>query len=255
MISGVISPGDKMELIRIQNSIGEEVDKKQFNSKVLDLLDEETAKISMPMEHNRIIPLEPGEKYQFCFYTERGLFQCQGEVVERYKDGALSVLVVKFDSDLERYQRRQYYRLECVMNIDYRVHPKSEDIYENRLNEDMFRTDNEKKLCEEALREIKEKWIRATIVDISGGGCRFNSQAQHEKGQRLKVRISYSYQGRQIDREYDGKVVHSEALEKKRGFFENRVEFQNIDIDDRETLIKFIFEEERKIRRRERGLN
>lgn len=255
MISGVIAPGDKMELIRIQNSIGREVDKKQFNSKVLDLVDEETAKISMPMEHNRIIPLEPGEKYQFCFYTARGLFQCKGEIVERYKDGSLSVLVVKFDSDLEKYQRRQYYRLECVMNTEYRIHSKNEQIYENRLNEDRFRTDSEKRLCEEALKELRETWFTATIVDISGGGLRFNSRTLHEKGQRLKVKIRFSYQRQEFDCEYEGRVIAASSIEKKPGFYETRVEFENIDIDERETLIKFIFEEERKIRRRERGLS
>ncbi len=255
MISEVVTPGDRMELIRLTNSFGEDVEIKQFNSKVLDLLDEETAKISMPMENTRIIPLEIGEKYRFCFYTGRGLYHCKGEVIERYREELVPVLIVRFDSELEKFQRRQYYRLEYIMDIQYHVISREEDIYEKRLIENQFNSLEEQELCQKAYDLARNKWNLATIVDISGGGCKFNSNFKHEKGQKITLQIQYSLQEKRVKCKYLARVIFSEEIERKKGWFEHRVEFIDINIDERETLIKFIFEEERKIRRKERGLS
>ena len=50
-----------------------------------------------------------------------------------------------------------------------------------------------------------------------------------------------------------GKVLRSAPMENKEDSFENRIQFVNMVNDDRESIIKYIFEEERKMRHRERG--
>ena len=50
-----------------------------------------------------------------------------------------------------------------------------------------------------------------------------------------------------------GRVLYSEELASRPGSYEHRIQFVNIMNDERESIIKFIFEEERKIRRREKG--
>lgn len=254
MISNVVMPGYKMDLIKLQNSRENEGTPKTYKSQVLDLMDEETAKISMPVEGSRVIPLEVGDQYRFCFYTPNGLFQCRGEVVERYKEGKLAVLMVRFDSELEKYQRRQYYRLEYVMATQFHIITKDEILYEKRMREDAFRSPNEKKLCSEVLKEMKGRWNDAKTLDISGGGCRFLSAVKLEAEDHIQVKIHYTFQGSDKNSIYECRVISSEEVEKRRGFYETRVEFQRVDAYERETLIKFIFEEERKIRQRERGL-
>ena len=42
-------------------------------------------------------------------------------------------------------------------------------------------------------------------------------------------------------------------MENRDDSFENRIQFVNMVNDDRESIIKYIFEEERKMRHRERG--
>ena len=41
-------------------------------------------------------------------------------------------------------------------------------------------------------------------------------------------------------------------LENRRGMFEHRVQYYNLDVNTREEIIRFIFEEERKSRKKER---
>ena len=48
-----------------------------------------------------------------------------------------------------------------------------------------------------------------------------------------------------------GKVLAVQELENRPGTFEHRVQYYNIDNKTREEIIRFIFEEERKSRKRE----
>ncbi|MCI6409081.1 MAG: flagellar brake protein, partial [Lachnospiraceae bacterium] len=51
-----------------------------------------------------------------------------------------------------------------------------------------------------------------------------------------------------------GKVLLSQEIEGREGEYEHRIMFVNIMNDEREGIIKYIFEEERRIRRREKGI-
>jgi c-di-GMP-binding flagellar brake protein YcgR len=50
-----------------------------------------------------------------------------------------------------------------------------------------------------------------------------------------------------------GKVLSAEELDNRPGVFEHRLEYVNVDEDVREEIIKYIFEEEIKKRRKEQG--
>ena len=175
--------------------------------------------------------------------------------MERYKEGLVALLVVHIETDLEKYQRRQYYRLEYAMEIQYRVISQEEISYIKRLEVEAYHTQEEKDKLEQLLKKEQSKWINATVIDISGGGCRFNSQDAHLVGQNVEVQLSYSSKGETKSAIYPAKLIYSEPIEKIKGYFEHRVEFLAINDAEREKLIKFIFEQERKLRRRERGLD
>ncbi|MFA9463817.1 MAG: flagellar brake protein [Velocimicrobium sp.] len=253
-MSTIIMPGTKLDLIQLKNGFGEVREGKQYNSKVLDLMDDETVKISVPMEGGRIVPLEVGDKYQCVFYTKRGLYHCKGEILERYKEGLISVLVVYFETDLEKFQRRKYYRLECAMDIQYRVISDEEVSAMRKLKEKKYKSDEEKESIEQFIKEAQAQWKVVPIVDISGGGCRFQSKFEYQAGTNMVLQLNYSYRGKEIRGQYDAKLIVSIPMQRRKGYFEHRIEFLDIRSAERESLIKFIFEQERKIRQRERGL-
>ena len=71
-----------------------------------------------------------GDFYEVCFYTSTGLYQAKLEITDRYKENNIFILVGAFCSDLEKCQRRQYYRLEKIIDIDYRNYTREEEILE-----------------------------------------------------------------------------------------------------------------------------
>ena len=66
--------------------------------------------------------------------------------------------------------------------------------------------------------------------------------------------ISYHLMKGEEQKKYEvvGKVLSAREMENKPGIFEHRVQYYDIDEDVREEIIKYIFEEERRGRRKGR---
>lgn len=254
MFSNILTIGDKINLTKITNSNQDNRDRIQYVSTLLDFINESKAKIAMPIYSNRIIPLDLEDKYQLCFYTNRGLYQCKGVITDRYKEENLYVLEVQFTSDIEKYQRREFYRLACILDIEYRVVPDVEMELTSRIQNNEFKTEDEKNKVYDVINQIQNSWEPAIITDISGGGARFNSKIRQQKGEKLRISITFHISEGTIDYELKANVISSDILPNRLDMFENRVEFSEIESGQRESIIKYVFEEERKNRKRERGI-
>lgn len=257
MISKVVQIGDKIDLVKLEKERNHDTKvpgSRKYVSQVLEFLDGNKVKIAMPIYNNKIVLLELEERYHLCFYTSRGTYQCKAAVVDRRKDGRVMVLIVEILTNIEKFQRREYYRLERIMDITYRLYTKEEEIYLNRIVENNFQTMAEKTECLEKLKVLQSDWMSATITDISGGGARFNTGFQSNSGDYIILNITFQMSAKAYDFKLKSLVISSRSLMNREGLYENRVEFIEIDVEQRETLIKFIFEEERKMRKREKGL-
>lgn len=246
----VINVGDKVEMYRISAQTEENEVRRQYISQLIDYMEDDQIKLAMPMEGSRMIPLTVGDFYEVCFYTSNGLFQAKLEIVDRYKENNVFLLVAEFRSDLEKCQRRQYYRLEQIIDINYRNYTREEEILERRLQLNDFANEEARLSCKKILSEVKNKWMTATITDISGGGARFNSFNVHKQNSLLFLRIPIEQNGQNRMFELKGEVVSCGILPKRTDFYETRVKFIDIDRDEREQIVRFIFEQERKMLRK-----
>lgn len=227
MISTILSIGNKVELVQGQK-------KHLYKSKIMDILDEETLKLSLPIEGSVVIPLEKGSHFELVFYCGAKLYSCRGEITERYKENKLYLMNVRLTSELEKLQRRKFYRLSYAMDIKFREFQEEEN----------------------PLPEEKElPWLRGTTVDISGGGCRFNAPTPCKVDTKLEVKFDIALSGGNYKQEWLGKVTYSQPVPNREGVYETRVEFLGEERGKREQLIKFIFEIERKMRQKERGMD
>ena len=98
----VINIGDKVEMYRISAQLDENEVRRQYISQLIDYTEDDQIKLAMPMEGSRMVPLTVGDLYEVCFYTSNGLFQAQIEIVDRYKENNIFLLVGEFQSDLEK---------------------------------------------------------------------------------------------------------------------------------------------------------
>lgn len=243
-VKNVIRIGDKLDLVQVEKEEGEK--KKQYTSQFLDFIEDDKAKIAMPMENLRVIPLAVGDKYAMSFHTVSGLFQCQCEIVDRYKEGNVYILVVQFTSALERCQRRQFYRLESIIDSRYRVFSDEEEKLLIKLKNNAFTSEAVRNACEKALEKVQDSWQDATITNISGGGVRFNSKQELPKEGKIYMNIPLQLNGEDLLMELKARIVATAPVFNRTGLYETRVEFVEIPLDDREDIVKYVFEQERR---------
>lgn len=240
MLSKFIAVGNKIELQSVEKNMGNTVgdEPKMYHSSVVAILSEDTMEIAMPMEQTKLILLPVDSEYDFVIYGETGLYQCFARIIDRYKSNNVYILVVELTSNLRKYQRREFYRFSCALEMCARTLEKEEI------------KAVEKKVPYSLQPGLPLK--RSAIVDISGGGLRFMSSQHYEPGSLLYCSYHLFVNGEQKQYEVIGKVLAVRELDNKPGTFEHRVQYYNMDEDTREQIIKFIFEEERKERKKER---
>ena len=93
--------------------------------------------------------------------------------------------------------------------------------------------------------------MEGTALDISGGGIRFVSDRKLEKDQEILISLDISYGKQSKSYGLLGRVIMSYEAKSKVGLYEHRIEFINMQGGVRESLIKYIFEEERRQRQLE----
>jgi len=213
----IVSVGDKVILSRVNKS-GE---KKEYVSRVVAWEDKASMKIEMPQENAMYVPLKIGREFLANFHTSANMYKCRVKIMERVKEKKAYFLIIKFLSELEKVQRREFYRLECVSDIDICSGIKNE--------------------------EDKAIWEKAVMIDISGGGMKFNSNVVMPKDKLIKIRFPIVLND---EREFlicVAKIINARQMADLK--YEYRVIFDNIENEVRERIIKHIFEEERRRRR------
>lgn len=239
MISKYVKVGDRIDIESIKTTGTIATERKTYKSQVFDIESEDRIKVAMPMEQGKVILLPVDMEYNLCFYTPNGLFQCLGRVAERYKSDRIFILVMELTTDIRRYQRREYYRLNCVLDMKSTM-ISEKDVESMSEHVEFIDTDL--------------TFDNGTMVDISGGGARFISRVRYPKDSHIVFTFSLFVNDTLTDYKLTGKVLLSQEIQGREGQYEHRIMFVNIMNDDRESIIKYIFEEERKIRRREKGI-
>ena len=102
--------------------------------------------------------------------------------------------------------------------------------------------------------ESKIRCYTGLTLDISGGGVRFNSEYSAQSNDILVMRIAFMSQESQKLQPLFAKVLTVLPVQNRSGIFEHRVEYTAITNAERECIIRYIFAEERKRRKKETGI-
>ncbi len=236
MLTELVRPGEKIEIQAVEKAIlGASSNKKVYTSRIYDILDEEQLEILMPMEGSKLILLPIDGEYQFCFYTKKGLYQCFIRVIDRYKSNNVFILLCELTSPIRKHQRREYYRYGCILPLKTRELMTEE---EKALEKNQFQ-------FQEGLPLAK-----GSVIDISGGGIRFMSGEKYEAGAHIALTFHLMINEKEQVYNLAGEILSCKENELNRGEYECRLKFVCIDNAKREEIIRYIFEEERKKRKR-----
>lgn len=233
ILSKYITPGNRIEMQEMKRvKLTEENPKRKvYESQLVDIISDDRIEISIPMDKTKLILLPVDAEYDLFFYTPNGLYQCYARVLDRYKNNQVFTLLLGLTSNLRKYQRREYYRFSCALEM------------------------NSRPLQEEEIQAIeKDSDIlvpglplqKSVIVDISGGGLRFVANYAYEVDSLILCKYNLWIEGESKEYSLFGRVLSSKEIENRPGVYEHRVQYVYMDNDNREEIIKYIFNEERK---------
>ncbi len=241
MLSNLLAIGDKLD-IRLWSEEVEGVSDigKHYKSVIFELPDDENIIVTIPTERERLVLLPVETRLTVISYSKKGVFMCTTRLAERFKSGTVYLMRLEITSKITKYQRRSYYRIPCDIEAQFRVLP--EDVKISKVTEENL--DYYMEMSGES------DMIKGAILDISGGGVRLRTY--HKAPEKSVLLMSFIMENETYIFEplLLGRVLHCDPVDNSSEIYEYRVEFQGISEVDREIIIKFIFEEERKSKRR-----
>ena len=164
-IAEIIQPGDKVDISFVQNVERAKKDQsmpKIYKSQVLDLKENGNLEISMPVERGKLVLLPLGIRMEFIFFSKGTLYRAVGQVRERYKRENVYMLEIELKSQISKYQRREFFRFPCIMDMNYYTIEEQEAAL--KTGEALFIE------LQEAEGKSRDREYAGRIVDLSGGG-------------------------------------------------------------------------------------
>lgn len=172
-----------------------------------------------PTEHNRPVPFSPGEVIVIQVDKGENTAKFQSEVVELLEQVTPPLLVVAQPKsvgwgpkDVEAAQRRQFVRLEATLPLEFKTGAGV---------------------------------VRQGVTnDISGSGLSMVTAFPINVGSLVKVRLALP----EKKIESSAKVVRCNQLQPQK--FELALSFTDVSVTDQDTIVRYIFERQRELRRR-----
>ena len=239
-IADIVKPGDKIDINFLHQNNG-----KIYKSGVFDFLSDNEIELNMPTDEGKMVMFNIGFECQFYFYTSKGLYTCEAVITNRYKRDNFYLLSARIKNGLKKFQRREFFRLDCM--IDFAYYKISKEVAELETTEELF-----EEIANPDYIELKSL---ARTKDISGGGIRFNVMEPLEIASKILIVIRLS--NNKVDHMFYlvTNIIACDPVEKMHGFWVARGKFEFKNIKDRDLIIRYVFEEDRMNRKKVNGEN
>lgn len=234
-----------IEMIETRLSVDEDKSPTVYTSQILDELENGDLLISMPFHEGKLVPLPIGKRCNTTFYAKGLLLRCQAETVARYKKGEIFILQITQKTILEKVQRREYFRFNCHIPIEYHVLTNNEiKNLENNTNNDSIIIDHHDGLT----------WNKGIMLDLSGGGMRFVSPVREEKDALILVSFDMEC-GDQVEKiNVFAYILRSQQNINNHNLYDIHAKFAYMNDSIREKIIRYTFEQQRKMRAKQMGM-
>jgi c-di-GMP-binding flagellar brake protein YcgR len=190
-----------------------------YNSKVADITDDQIWIMSI-YKREELIPLRKGVKVEVLYEGDTAFYSLSTEITGRKKE-PLPLLSIKVNDNIERIQRRRFFRVQINKQIKYIS------------------------LKEQLDKETQPKFKETTVIDLSGGGLLMVLKDDLKINDRLMFKLDID----ELDKLIEGKIVRIKY--NKDGYSKTAgIEFVDLDRKDRDTIISYLFNYQRKLRRR-----
>lgn len=171
--------------------------------------------INNPLKRGVPYPLQEGQKIKIVFYREeKGIYSFLAEIVNKLQ-GRLTIYTVKPIGEPEKIQRRYYFRLDVILRV--------------------------------ILKDLTEDIVTESFTkDISGGGMKLISKKSFEEGKLMECTV-YLKDNEKIT--FTGEVIRSVSNPSTKEY-EVGIKYRDIGEGVRNSIISFIFERQRQLRKK-----
>ena len=209
--------GDKIE-IETPDFMAAESKRKYLISQIMDIASDSIYFIATPIVNNVLAPIPVGETIKVKYAKkDAGVYIFNAKVLGRKNVDNISYMKIEKVGQISKTQRRNFFRLEVLLNVLIRI--------KNNLNDEI-------------------KTVAAFTKDLSGGGVRLISK----ESLVLESMVTLIIDTKKEPIEVEGKVVRCVPF--NNNDFDVGIIFEDIDEAVRTRIISFIFEEQRKMRKK-----
>ncbi|WP_077367492.1 flagellar brake protein [Anaerosalibacter sp. Marseille-P3206] len=203
--------GDKIQIIRTRRDMSF-----IYPSQILDVLDENTYIISGPITMSTIVPVFISENIEIIYVVkDKGRYKFDAIVLKKQDDNIYK-LVIKKTGNVKRLQQRSFYRFNLKIPVKkfftIKIGEKEKVIEEN---------------CE--------------TKDLSGSGMKLLSNYDHDINDIVECLFEIDKKKVHIK----GKIVRKDKIDNFSFKFAFGIYFTDIRKEDREDIVKYIFQQER----------
>lgn len=190
------------------------VDDKYFNSNVQDVTEEYIA-ISIPTNSGEYIPLSKGAIIEVIYNEEENFYKFRSSVIGR-KFENIPILLIAKPTEVKKIQRRKYVRISLISTVKY------------------INLKNQPKINPKTIGS--SEYIKAVLVDLSGGGMRVRVEEEIKLYDFLLVSLTINNEDTLIV----GQAMR--IIKDDEGRFSCGLSFEFLDSATREKIIKYIFQ-------------
>lgn len=210
--------GNKLE-VELYDSSNERI-KLLLVSQFERFLPDGSMEILAPIHGGRIYPVHRGAEMDIIFERKGELYKFRATALERWIEGNIYLLRIMPKSGEEHLQRRNFFRFSCLLDVRLR----------------MFET-------RDTREEDRGKYTKAITKDISGGGLCLLTNQKPVLGWFVEGDLDIG-----SNLHFIGRIVRVIDIHDKGKFrYEAGIEFVDINEKDRQKVISFIFESQRKL--------
>lgn len=206
-------PGEKINLVVL-----DEYNNCQYLSKVVQVHENGTIDVLIPISKKQMLYIKKDTILNVIAARESAIYEFKAKLVNKLF-GKEPLLQLERVSEVIKIQRRNYYRLKVLKSIKVR---RAVNIKE----------------------KLYEEYFSASLVDLSGGGIGINSINKLEENDIVEINMELNSNTVNMF----GKVVRIELLlNNKQEMYNYGIHFEKITEIDRNSIMRFIFEEQRKL--------
>lgn len=204
--------------LKINRRITVQNNNKEYLSNIQDIKEEYIA-ISIPVNNGFYLTPRQDDILTIIYYENGGLYSFVSKVLKRKLLGNIPIVFIEKPEVFKKIQRRKHVRLKYITNVFYTKLDKQlseengQSYYENNL----------------------EKFKKAVVLDISGGGCKLNAHEKMNDGDILFLRYPLENECLNLTCKIVRTVKHGIRN------YDYGVFFVNLNNKTRDRIIKFIF--------------